>query len=267
MSFSFERASLILWPGQAIYLGMGLPSTVHRHHAVQLGISLGAPLQVRTQAHDPYTAQRSFIVGPDVLHQVEAADIPSLFLWSEALALAALARRLRATATGALPELPDEPLSVLLPVIRAYWAEAPDAHAGCQLLRELLQALLGPKGIEGRGDPRIAAALTTVTPQLLVEHSQPIAHLAACVHLSPSRFRHLFRREMGLSVQRYLLWQRLQLALQVSARGISLTEAAHAVGFADSAHLTRVFRATFGLPPSLVFKNSHAVQVILAPPC
>lgn len=247
---------------------MGLPSTLHRHHAVQIGISLDAPLRVRTQAHEPYTLQRSFIVGPDVLHQVDAADIPSLFLWSESLALAALARRLRATTTKALPELPREQLSALLSAILTYW-QAPDAHVACTLplLNELLQALLGPKGLEGHNDPRIAAALSAVTPQLLVDHPQPIAHLAAHVHLSPSRFRHLFRREVGLSVQRYLLWQRLQLAMNVSARGASLTEAAHAAGFADSAHLSRVFRATFGLPPSLIFKNSHAVQVISASGC
>jgi AraC family transcriptional regulator len=35
---------------------------------------------------------------------------------------------------------------------------------------------------------------------------------------------------------------------------ISLTEAAHMAGFADSAHLSRTFRATFGVTPSLLFK-------------
>jgi AraC-like DNA-binding protein len=102
-----------------------------------------------------------------------------------------------------------------------------------------------------------------VTPQVLVEQSQPIKHLAICVHLSPGRFRHLFRTEMGISVQSYLRWRRLYTALRTTVYGASLTEAAHAAGFADSAHLTRVFRATFGLPPSRIFKNSHAVQFIL----
>jgi AraC-like DNA-binding protein len=106
-----------------------------------------------------------------------------------------------------------------------------------------------------------------VTPQFLSEQPQPITHLAARVYLSPSRFRHLFRREMGMSVQSYLRWQRLLVALRTSARGASLTEAAHAAGFADSAHLTRVFRATFGVPPSRFFRNSHAVQVIPGAGC
>jgi AraC-like DNA-binding protein len=65
-----------------------------------------------------------------------------------------------------------------------------------------------------------------------------------------------------MSVQSYLRWKRLIAAISASALGASLTQAAHAAGFADSAHLTRVFRATFGISPSSIFKNSHAVQVI-----
>ena len=34
------------------------------------------------------------------------------------------------------------------------------------------------------------------------------------------------------------------------ARGGTLTDAAHAAGYSDSAHLSRVFRATFGFRPS-----------------
>jgi AraC-like DNA-binding protein len=72
---------------------------------------------------------------------------------------------------------------------------------------------------------------------------------------------------MEMSVQSYLRWQHLLAAIRISARGASLTEAAHTAGFADSAHLTRVFRATFGIPPSRFFKNSHAVQVIPGAEC
>jgi AraC-like DNA-binding protein len=37
-------------------------------------------------------------------------------------------------------------------------------------------------------------------------------------------------------------------ALQVYAEGRNLTEAAHAAGFADSAHFSRAFKRNFGLP-------------------
>ena len=258
-----QRAVLVLGSGRAIYVGMGQSSTLHRHHAVQVSISLGAPLQVRSRASGPYTEQQSFIVGPNVPHQVEVTGTPYFVLWSEAHALAELARRLSTTSSTSLPALPEGLLNVLLPVLQAFGGQAPDKQAGQALLSHALTTLIGSSlPDEDPDDPRIAAARSLVTPQFLVEQSQPIAFLATRVYLSPSRFRHLFHSEMGMSVQSYLRWQRLLAALRASAYGASLTEAAHAAGFADSAHLSRVCRATFGLPPSLIFKNSHAVQVI-----
>lgn len=43
------------------------------------------------------------------------------------------------------------------------------------------------------------------------------------------------------------LWLRLQRAVELFAAGTPLTEAAHAAGFADSAHLSRTFRRMFGI--------------------
>ena len=45
-----KRATLVLGPRRAIYVGIGQSSTLHRHYATQICISLGAPLQVRTRA-------------------------------------------------------------------------------------------------------------------------------------------------------------------------------------------------------------------------
>ena len=262
-----QRTTLVIWPSHAISVGMGQSLTLHRHYATQISISLGAPLQARTRASGSYTEQQSFIVGPNIPHQVETPGVPSFVLWSEARALADLARRLKTASASELPALPEDLLNVLLPVLLASGGQVPDEQAGQAILSHVLTTLIGPTWDEGPDDPRIATARSLVTPQLLVEQSQPIPYLATHVHLSPSRFRHLFRGQMGMSVQSYLRWQRLIAALRTSACGASLTEAAHAAGFADSAHLTRVFRATFGLPPSQIFKNSHAVQVISSAEC
>jgi AraC family transcriptional regulator len=262
-----QRTTLVLWPRHAISVGMGQSLTLHRHYATQISISLGAPLRVRTRASEPFTEQQSFIVGQNIPHQVETTGVPSFVLWSEARALADLARRLRTTSGSEIPALPEGLLNVLLPVILASGGQVPDKQAGRVLLSHVLTTLIGPTWDAGPDDPRIATAISLVTPQFFVEHSQPIPYLATHVHLSTSRFRHLFRSQMGMSVQSYLRWQRLISALRTSACGASLTEAAHAAGFADSAHLTRVFRATFGLPPSQIFKNSHAVQVISGAEC
>src|SRR5215472_11239463 len=164
-----KPASLVLWPGQAIYLGMGYPTTLHCHYAAQISISLGASLQVRTRAGEPYTEQQSFIVGPKIEHQVEMTGVPSFVLWSEARALVDLARRLSTTSASELPALPQDQLNVLLPVLLASFGQVPDAQAGQALLSHVLTTLIGPTWDEGTGDPRIATARTLVTPQLLAQ--------------------------------------------------------------------------------------------------
>jgi AraC-like DNA-binding protein len=58
--------------------------------------------------------------------------------------------------------------------------------------------------------------------------------------------------ETGVSFRAYLLWLRLECALAAYVRGTSLTDAAHAGGFADSAHLSRTFKRMFGITPASV---------------
>jgi AraC-like DNA-binding protein len=265
---STQPTTVVFWPDHAISVGMGWFSALHRHYATQINISLGAPLRVRTRASGPYTEQQSLIVGPNILHEVEMTGVPCFMLWSEARALADLAHRLRTTSPSELPALAEGLLKALLPILLASGRQALDEEAGQALLSHILSVLIDPNfADESVEDPRIATARSLVTPQFLVEQSQPITSLATYVHLSPSRFRHLFRSEVGMSVQSYLRWRRLYTALRAASFGVSLTEAAHTAGFADSAHLTRVCRATFGIPPARIFKNSHAVQVIPSAEC
>jgi AraC-like DNA-binding protein len=51
-----------------------------------------------------------------------------------------------------------------------------------------------------------------------------------------------------------VLWLRLRRAVEQVQAGATLTQAAALAGFSDSAHLTRVFRTNFGLPPSAVLQ-------------
>jgi AraC-like DNA-binding protein len=68
------------------------------------------------------------------------------------------------------------------------------------------------------------------------------------VGLSPSRASHLFVEETGLPFRTFVLWLRVTRAVDAHIAGMSLTEAAQAAGFADSAHLSRTFKRMFGLP-------------------
>lgn len=261
-----QPARVVFWegpPAQAIYLGRGLSLDVHRHHATQITISLGEPVSVLTDHNGSVSRQQSFVVGPNVAHGIEAEETPIIEIFSEALALADLAQRLRMAAESETPPLPSDLLDGLWPHLVLVGDRMLNGETEEALVSDLVSRLL-VSGFDDVGEPRVAAARSLVTPEFLLAEDQPIQALASHVHLSTSRFRHLWREEMGVSIQSYLRWQRLLTAMQDTAGGASLTEAAHGAGFADSAHLTRVFRATFGIAPSRIFKNSHSVQVITA---
>ena len=75
------------------------------------------------------------------------------------------------------------------------------------------------------------------------------------VFLSPSRFAHLFKQQVGLPFRRYMLWRKLARAVLVIGRERTIAAAAHAADFADAAHLTRTFYQMFGLPPSVIMRG------------
>ena len=261
-----EPAKVAFWagpPAQAVYIGRGLSLDVHRHYATQITIGLGRPVLVRTATGD-LLQQHSFVVGPNVAHGIEAAATPILEIFSEARALADFAERLRLESGSETPELPAALVTELWPHLLGATEKLAHGEVDNPLLVTLVDRVLQSTQEDTAADPRVAAARSLVTAQFLVDHDRPIDELADRVHLSTSRFRHLWRQEMGMSIQSYLRWQRLLTAMQNTVRGASLTEAAHGAGFSDSAHLTRVFRATFGIPPSRIFKDSRSVQVLTA---
>jgi transcriptional regulator GlxA family with amidase domain len=103
-------------------------------------------------------------------------------------------------------------------------------------------------------DPRITAALAWMRARLGSQIR--LEDVAAAVHLSPGRFRHLFVQQTGTSLRAWLLWARVDRAVQAAFSGRSLTEAAHEAGFSDAAHLTRTCRRVFGLAPSMLVPES-----------
>jgi AraC-like DNA-binding protein len=131
------------------------------------------------------------------------------------------------------------------PLLRAAFEQRPAAGE----LRDGIADMIGFAKRKARKhiDPRIARAVGDMARSTDAAAVTIAAHAAG---LSASRFQHLFTREVGVPFRRYRGWQRLRGAIRAAASGLSLTDAAYAAGFADQAHFSRTFRATFGAPPS-----------------
>ncbi|MFC3058606.1 helix-turn-helix domain-containing protein [Paenirhodobacter populi] len=79
-----------------------------------------------------------------------------------------------------------------------------------------------------------------------------VAELAEVAGLSGSWFAHCFRRDRNETPQRWQARIRLEAAREmIETSTLPMAEIAHATGFADQAHLSRQFRAMYGIPPSV----------------
>lgn len=108
-------------------------------------------------------------------------------------------------------------------------------------------------------DERVAEAARRLTRPGSTELSAD--QLAAGVHLSTSRFLHLFAEQTGTGLRRYRLWARMLAAASALAAGGDLTRAAADAGFATPSHLSAAFRRMFGLTPGQLLGQRPRITV------
>lgn len=231
----------ILANGWATFEGRTGDNRPHAHHALQLAVGMDGEVGIRI-ADDEVRAP-GLLIGADVVHVLlpTAGRLRLLFVDRESQA----GRRLSAGCRRGFRVLDARTCAIL----RALWPadDNPDA------LQPLLSALACPVCPPRAHSDSAALARVRALVDALPHRERldlPQAALAAEAALSPSRFAHLFRGMTGLPLRPWLRWLRLQRALRLAATGRSLTEAAHAAGFADAAHLTRTVRRHFGIAPS-----------------
>jgi AraC-like DNA-binding protein len=117
-----------------------------------------------------------------------------------------------------------------------------------ELARRIVQTLTELSAPAQTSDERILRAVKFVNERIGTPLT--LEDVAQVAHLSPSRFRHLFAEQIGMGLRQYILWRRFVAVWELRMNGASLSSAAHAAGFADSAHLTRTSRSMMGIPPS-----------------
>lgn len=213
----------------------------HAHRALQLTLALDVPF--RFEPRDGEWREAAFAAfAPGEPHRIVSGAGRVAYLFIDRGPRAHAAWR----AAGHVPIAPDADLQARLRQAAGGSCE-PIAAAALAADWERC-SLAGANERAARTDARIDAALAAIER----DPAEPTNHrrLAAAAHLSTSRFAERFRAVTGMPVRNYLLWRRLLHAVELLQRGDSATQAAHAAGFADAAHLSRSFRRILGVSPS-----------------
>jgi len=243
---------LHIWQNGMLWVGaVGGPTDVHAHRAIQVALALEGTLRFSAAGAGDWLDCGGAVLTADCEHAVDGRQAPRiavLFLEPESKVGRAVTRRYAGpNGIGVIPEtLHRVAVGLIAPHARRGAEQAPLVAAAQEVLASLAGAAVAPSPT----DPRVLRATALLRGNLDAPVS--LERVAAAVHLSPDRLRHLFADQLGVGFRPYVLWLRLNRALEMYAAGESLTTAAHAAGFADSAHLSRTFRRMFGLPPGMV---------------
>lgn len=214
---------------------------MHSHHAFQLTLSAGGAAGIRTA--EGLMPGPVILIAPDVPHAIEPEGrIALLFVEPESRAGVGFRELLKGKPVTRLPDMPGRKEDLARIWDRPSASDATLVKLG----QRVLDRLLGPGGRGPVVDPRIGRVLDRLDHGGQSDLTAAEAAGIAC--LSESRFSHLFVEQVGLPFRTFLLWRRLMRAIEELAAGKRLTEAAHAAGFADSAHFSRTFQRMFGLP-------------------
>jgi AraC-like DNA-binding protein len=249
------RGRIAVWEGASLWVLQAARDVggtdFHAHHAIQVTLALEGDFELRTA--DERLAGPAVAVASDARHIFEARGMVAfLFIEPESpagRALAAEAFRGKALAALPLPPL-AKPMAALAAWFRTDGSEVEMVRHGRALLVALASHAESPPP-----DKRVEAMLAYVAQG--IEGVLTLSDAASAACLSPSRARHLFAAQTGLPFKTFVLWRRIEKAVALYAAGASLTEAAHEAGFADSAHLSRTFRRTFGLPAAALQVNGR----------
>ena len=221
-----HAARIILRGSAAAYIGPSLDLAPHRCAVATIAAALDGTFDLAiadaARRLGPMRTVPAAVIGPGVHHHV-AASGPMAFVYLDA-------------ASGAWRRLAGHDPEALRARLAAR-ARAPDP-AG------VLDLFDGAEPI----DPRTTQVLARIgaDPEAL----RTVRAAAAAVGLSPSRLQTLLRAGVGVPLRRYRLWRRMALAMLAVRDGGTLTQAAHAAGFASSAHFSTAFRRMFGIAPS-----------------
>jgi AraC-like DNA-binding protein len=244
---------IVFWQTGSLWIGKGHGrSEWHDHHAHQLALALDGEFRFRSDRSGGWTVFEAAIVPSHCPHEFEldGAMVAHLFVEPESTEGRMLSSRFGAQAIAALPQPAARQSADRL--LQAFRGNA-DAHALKEMARAAVAQLAGTSGAPTSArdvDARMARALDHIRSRIRAPVS--LADAAAAATLSPSRFRHLFVQETGTSFRAYLLWLRINVAIEAAMAGASWTAAAHEAGFTDSSHLTRTHKRMFGIEPTAI---------------
>jgi AraC family transcriptional regulator len=240
-----------LWEGGFLLIAGSVGVVpAHSHHAIQVVITMHGEAAVADE-QGQWLSGRGIIVPPNLVHSYSGQGSYGAMLFVDPDSLEGI--WLRSTIGNRIAIVPDSRVMPAADALRRFCETPFESLDVGSLIRYIVESLSAGVPPARRPDPRITKVLDLIASSADLRLS--IERVAATVFLSPSRFQHLFKQQVGLAYRRYILWRKVTRAMVAIATERTLMAAAQESDFADAAHLTRTFQQMFGLPPSVLMQG------------
>lgn len=235
--------------GGAIYIGKGVSTKMHRHHAIQLTISFKKSFEIAS----PYQTCKNcrFVIIPEnVPHQFNCISEDSqVFIYLDPFSK--LSQQLKNKFTLKSNIVVVDNLLNEIPSLKE-WLVMENSEME-EVTKRLVEQITDYIIADSKIDIRITKSIEYLTDNL--NKAIRIRDVATFVCLSESRYAHLFKLQVGIPFRRYILWLRLQKTLLSFLDENSFTVACYDGGFTDLPHFNRTFKEMFGNTPSAILKS------------
>lgn len=252
-----------LWEGGFLVIGQaGGEVPPHSHHAIQIFLALDGVAAIRLTGGE-WREGRGIIVRPDVEHSFNARGATGGLLFVDPESAEGV--WLQSVLTDDITLVPQARLQACLVELQTFMQRPLESMDVSGLVRHCVLAFCPGAPPSRSFDRRVTSVLRMIRESDDLRMS--LEGAASLVHLSPGRFAHLFKEQLGLPFRRYMLWRKLTRAMLAIGRDSHIAAAAHASDFADAAHLTRTFHQMFGMPPSVMMRGQFfEIASPFAPP-
>lgn len=220
--------------GIAGFFQKNYEAKMHQHFSIEVAFALKGKIEIET-AYQQYKAIQSAIIQSNVPHRFSCKKCECQLYFADPT-----------SRTG------EHLIRLYLPETKNILIPVPFDKATFR--EKLLAASPGQDILLKDRDSRVQHCLDFIDINSIRKDIH-ISILSSMVYLSESRLAHLFKDQVGISLQQYILWKKTERAINHSLEGFSLTQAAHYAGFSDSSHFNKTFKKMFGIYPSFIFKD------------
>lgn len=253
-----NASALYVWNGFSVFWGMSFNTSPHYHDTLQLVFDLDRTFKLKDKDSD-WQEYSAAIIKDRHIHQLDSNNSIQLFLYLDKDSNYARQLTRKYLATQGINDLSKSDIRKLSNSFFKKLLVKSDCenlfNGYMMILRHLID--LNTTAFK---DERVEKAIAFIAQSR--ERPLTVKEVAAQVHLSESRIRHLFKEQVGQPIQNFMLWMKIVDSLNLIVKGSKVEDTAYATGFWDASHMNRSYKTLLGVTPGAIQQLDGKVRII-----